>query len=725
MFLLCKATKYHKIVAMDFSTAERSLESLGRRRPPLEDGLVQLSVNLLAKDCCEDARVDGILTLVQETLSTRWEALAVGIFLATELVLQHLDTGETIYVDGPRVPTVRKEEHETVAKKLHVSEADLLRLSQALLTAATAHLEHPEPRIRTLVAKAVGALVTLSVTQANLNVLPLYDHIVESLYKHLDQGRDTESKHSETSTGALDDTTGWRALETNWQGLASYIGGLGNAFFARHESTLSLLEACKYSCVTHVNRHVRAAAIVVLEQWITVAPTNLLMESRLRTTVVDVLKVTLGDNWSQVRMAASVLNRKFWMVLQEKLPEEDWNTSELYPALLPRMCLNRFYLAQGVKLYSLETWKIVFASGNGLQAVAATTGAVCRYYVKMCDADNHAVREAACQAVAELAEKIGTHPEYGECLSPFVPTLLQALLMCFHDESWPVRDEACLACGKFCKAYPQECLPELATLKTRWYEQLTDQIWSVRQDAAVAIGDAVVAYPSMMDEVLQFVKDKLPSARDQPPMSKEAFKNHVNDAEMHTDLQLYSCGSLAPKLRKGGAGRIGCSSCGISRPKAPWEATDGCIYLLRELILLDKLDDEALMPLMQELADVCRVKHFPQGDDLRTTLWKQLPVMASALGKQKFKSLYLDMFMDLLFSTLDDRTASGLSKHAAGQCAEDLSHLVGSGIFTGRLDEYQRELFALVIQERQAMPKGPMFDGLSPFSPPGFAESIQ
>jgi hypothetical protein len=32
--------------------------------------------------------------------------------------------------------------------------------------------------------------------------------------------------------------------------------------------------------------------------------------------------------------------------------------------------------------------------------------------------------------------------------------LLQALLMCFHDESWPVRDEACLACGIFCKAYP-------------------------------------------------------------------------------------------------------------------------------------------------------------------------------------------------------------------------------------------------------------------------------
>jgi hypothetical protein len=43
----------------------------------------------------------------------------------------------------------------------------------------------------------------------------------------------------------------------------------------------------------------------------------------------------------------------------------------------------------------------------------------------MCDADNHAVREAACQGVAELAQKVGTHPIYAECLSPYVTMLLQ------------------------------------------------------------------------------------------------------------------------------------------------------------------------------------------------------------------------------------------------------------------------------------------------------------
>ena len=48
-----------------------------------------------------------------------------------------------------------------------------------------------------------------------------------------------------------------------------------------------------------------------------------------------------------------------------------------------------------------------------------------RYYSKMCDANNHAVREAACQGVAELAQKVGRHPAHAECLSPHVTTLLQ------------------------------------------------------------------------------------------------------------------------------------------------------------------------------------------------------------------------------------------------------------------------------------------------------------
>ena len=312
--------------------------------------------------------------------------------------------------------------------------------------------------------------------------------------------------------------------------------------------------------------------------------------------------------------------------------------------------------------------------------------------------------------------------------------------MCFHDESWPVRDEACLACGTFCLAYAEECTPELPTLFERWTEQLTDQIWSVREDAAVALGDAITAYgPDMLEKVMEVIRKKLPAAKDQPPMSREEYKRLQNDIQAHTNNQLYSCGSLAPKLRKGGAGRIGCSSCAIDRPKAPWEATDGCIYLIRELCIRfpDKedtnredivIEDDFLLPIMTELAEICRLSHYPQSDDLRTTLWRQLPPIAQALGKKRFKRMYLDLFVELLSKNIDDRfnSASQLSIHAAGQCAEELANLVGLGIFRGRLAEVGgAEAFDRVIEERKRESQAACrFGGdgrFSPFGPPAVA----
>lgn len=138
------------------------------------------------------------------------------------------------------------------------------------------------------------------------------------------------------------------------------------------------------------------------------------------------------------------------------------------------------------------------------------------------------------------------------------------------------------------------------------------------------------------------------------------------------------------------------------------------------------ISDDELVPLLKELADVCRVQHFPQSDDMRATLWKNVPVIAQALGKQRFKSRYLDIFMELLFSNLESRSASQLSQHAAGQCAEELASLVGAGIFRGRLEDYQRDCFDRVMRERQMMPKGPgAGDVFSPFGPPGLLDAIK
>ena len=830
----------------------------------------------------------------EATSKVRWEPLAVGLRLVVDYLEQRtrelpahdgldgedddeedegtgLGTGGGgVYAEGPRIPKIDHQNATTIAAAGGVmsnastdstrvvepcppnAKSPVFELLVALPSIINSHVEHAEPRVRSLVAQVVGvyALYATSLlnwlgmmsstedsTTTTNNIDPklveaiqhssqigrkqIHTAILQSLKNHLQMREPSRDNNpSSASDGALDDTTGWRALETNLHALASYVDGCagragtdgyrGGSYVAEeielfvkskegggkgggdddsnhYEWFLTGLQHC---CVVHVNRHVRAASAAVLGVIVKACMRsrdpvhhNLLVDddSTFRLVLKETLKSTLADNWSQVRMAGSVLCRRFVRALlrihkkngssgsseEEEDGEEEELTlfesavgDDLVPMLLPRMCLNRFYLAQGVKLYSQDTWKMVFGvahgnsspdelhsseeakGGGGMGAVARNAAPLCRYYSKMCDADNHAVREAGCQGIAELAQKVGQLPVYAEYISPYVTMLLQALLMCFHDESWPVRDEACLACGTFCLAYPEECEPELPTLFERWTEQLTDQIWSVREDAAVALGDAIAAYGApMFEKVMAVVRKSLPAARDQPPMSREEYKRLQNDINAHTGNQVYSCGSLAPKLRKGGAGRIGCSSCVVDRPKAPWEATDGCIYLLRELCVrfanIDDseredviMNDKILLPLMTELADVCRLAHYPQSDDLRTTLWRQLPPIAEALGKRRFKGLYLDIFIELLAKNLDDRHGTGasqLSIHAAGQCAEELANLSGVRIFRGRLEAVGgEEAFDRVIEsrkrEQQMAAAAGRFPGRevfqSPFGPP-------
>ena len=549
---------------MDFSSTERALSSLIRRTPPLSPKIISLATALqtvypnplnpefvtstiellrigtdggeplesAASTAASTAEEEKGSTGTKETL--RWEPLAVGFHLtisylqsATAFYQNGKSDGEDdVYMDGPRVPktdttvTSNSTSSTTTANTdtiTVIDEDQLSSFSQIIMTMCQTHLEHNEPRVRSLVAKVVGQHTKLGITlytqQAAHTILgttimnrsiELYKTTNQSLKDHLRSGRDTANK-SKSSEGALDDTTGWRAMETNLFCIGSFVhasGGLyfdlvrngvgtdtgtdtdtagGNGKFLVDETLLKDIEYC---CVTHVNRHVRAAGIALLEQMVhacassyqkastetttTQDNTNtnnnameLLTssESGLRQSIVNILKVTLSDNWSQVRMAASVLCRVFYVTLldyaeQRQLHTDtdtdtnssssnmidetnEWFTST-YPLLLPRMCLNRFYLAQGVKLYSHDTWRILFErserlgfGGGGVENVANNAGPICRYYVKMCDADNHVVREAACQAVAELAFKLGRSVQFAEYLAPYVVMLLQ-VRFCFR-----------------------------------------------------------------------------------------------------------------------------------------------------------------------------------------------------------------------------------------------------------------------------------------------------
>lgn len=66
-----------------------------------------------------------------------------------------------------------------------------------------------------------------------------------------------------------------------------------------------------------------------------------------------------------------------------------------------------YYLADGVKLFSQETWRM-FMGEAGRYMVGKYAKDVTDYYCMASELDNHCVRESACHSIAEMAEKVTT-----------------------------------------------------------------------------------------------------------------------------------------------------------------------------------------------------------------------------------------------------------------------------------------------------------------------------
>jgi hypothetical protein len=86
---------------------------------------------------------------------------------------------------------------------------------------------------------------------------------------------------------------------------------------------------------------------------------------------------------AQVRFAASRAARALLSSLSKHSSSSDACVTAHDAALtilLPAMCLNRYYVAEGVRAYSQETWRLV-AGTNGRTLVAQRIDRVVPYYI--------------------------------------------------------------------------------------------------------------------------------------------------------------------------------------------------------------------------------------------------------------------------------------------------------------------------------------------------------
>ena len=133
------------------------------------------------------------------------------------------------------------------------------------------------------------------------------------------------------------------------------------------------------------------------------------------------------------------------------------------------------------------------------------------------------MREAACHCISEVCEEVCSQTaEDRKVFEEHVDALLGALIDCFKDASWPVRDSACVACAHFVRAFPQESEQRIEELFELWKQHLSDNIRSVRQHSAESLSLVAEALgEKMLDRVIGLIDELLPSYRKQPPDSKK------------------------------------------------------------------------------------------------------------------------------------------------------------------------------------------------------------
>lgn len=539
-------------------------------------------------------------------------------------------------------------------------------------------LEHEEFRVRISSGELLGAICRVVDT---LFYKKCEEVLIGSIKKNLKREIPEDPTINDPKQ-VFHDSAGWKNLETSMKGLQSIIEGCKEGFLQfMNMDVLNLI----FETLKHDNRFVRETGYYLcasLARYGVCSADN--SDKEMANLLANHLRIGLADNWSQVRLAASVATRQFF---------QDFNYEDkivYFPKLLPPMCLNRYYLAEGVKLYSQESWRLVLGT-EGRKYVQLHIKDMVEFYIHQTESDNHAVREAACHCISELSSKIEI-----DAVKGFVAQLLEALIVCFRDESWPVRDTACVACGKFVEMFPLESKTQLNVLYPLFFDNLFDPIPSVRQGAASALTNVAKAYSGeALDLIFEKVVTGLQSLKSQKADSERyetvspepgkygvvSLKQlHDNDIDRHSNQTMYSCGSLAPKMRGGG-----CMDHSFKRSSEPWEVADGCLYLIGAISNLEVAHPrvlECIDYIIETTKNRCYTHHLY----LFETINKVIPLIAKGLGKRVFKQ-YIERFFDVIFYTVATEE-NALARTAASECISSLSQFLGPNILAGRVEQY-------------------------------------
>ncbi|CAK0889540.1 unnamed protein product, partial [Prorocentrum cordatum] len=519
------------------------------------------------------------------------------------------------------------------------------------------------------------------------------------------------SRASSLQSTIYHDTAGWGSLETDVACLRLILERCGPELAPCVAGDGEALEVL-LSCTAHLNRFVRGAAFRAIDAVVKSlqsadaaaggAGGPLLDAAAASTDLLSRMCAGVCDEWANVRMDASVPLRSFMLALGSPERREPYLCE-----VLPRMCVNRYYVAAGLAAYSQKTWKLVLGA-EGKEAVVRWLPSIVPFYILQTKVANSEAREASCKCIGELAARVDP-----AVVSPHATALFEALLpRLSRRDAWQVKLAACVAVGDLVRAFPEKfnlgaADPKLLHLLSAL---LADAVWSVREQAAVLLGQLVKLSGDASARAVQGLCLEGLAAASKVPDERKKYgqedlaalkRERDNDATLHSDQEAIDCCAVGDLDQEDSEqltepGKLNLSAVYMQAREEQealgldsWERTDGCLYLARELAHCAAWRPRAsegggaagacLEELVAHLARAAALRHFVKHLVLLATLWGVLPEIAEAVGAESFRPHLAEFAGALAYSV---SCQEGLAADAARRCVCRLGSLLGRQAFS-------------------------------------------
>jgi len=554
------------------------------------------------------------------------------------------------------------------------------------------------------------------------------DKVIELCHSHLERKIDPDQdekviamRPGTEASGKLMDRKEWKNLAA-WKHLELTLACLGKMFRGlgsgasdnMDEGILKLL----FKCICHENRFVRDSGFKTLSMILSNSQncekvtTDIVADKtdfiddkncndedagKCDTIIKDRgfeisqhLASGLEDNWAIVRLSSTIATKDFIFSLPK-------NQREKYLSLLlPRLCLNRYFSAEGVKVQSQKAWKDI-CGHDGRQLLAKNIEATVKYYQESCKSENYAVREAACHSLREIGVKIEQ-----KIIEPHISSILESLFFCCNDQLWPVRDVAGVASSIIIKHHPTASEHKSKQFLEKYLSNLLEATPSIRKSAAVSIPNILSVFcDQYLKLIIETIKKGLEGLKDQPGDNENKFIKHEE-----TESNLKTVASI----NKGDLGGVSEAISLDARECEPWMISQGCVWTLAEISKI-KSCQAHVSQLLPVLFSSCHHKHYSNHLSYFISVVSSLTTIVSSMEKKYFKSL---LELDVIFMCLNSDNNN--AKSAAEECLLVLSKVLGPNILRGRVENFNPQYVSSLDAIMPTMMPSSAFRN-SPFAP--------